>query len=455
MAERIEIPGRPTGTAEQQLEAMYNYLYKMAQTLNININEIGDAGLTDDEQVLMNQLTAITANGQTDQKVPAGYDYQGQQTLKSLIIKTAEFVKTSIDAYKMVLFGETEADSEQGNYRLKQGLRVDVNPEGIKQTYSFAEVVKGLKTYEINAKNYIKTGYLRTENSIPIYGVAIGKDVVTFDEDGVETYNDGNKVAELTADALSFFSNGTILAKYAGTKTSFYSNNTEVMYIQGGKIYAANDMYIGSGKNVFVGDWRFNSKGLTYYSGDNPLLQLGENSDRLSGVHAGVFMTKQTNNSTAKLMLYAGGSSYSNVQAVLGAYGANGMCFYPSNGGGCLGHEGNGGKWTYAWISVGMIDTVEYQYLIQVSSRDIKHDIRPLENVGDRLDQLQPVTFVYDSDPEEKKRFGLIYEDTMDVMPEICTNDEGQKAINYVEMIPMLLKEIQDLRARVSELERR
>jgi hypothetical protein len=107
------------------------------------------------------------------------------------------------------------------------------------------------------------------------------------------------------------------------------------------------------------------------------------------------------------------------------------------------------------WFWIGYIGTLYYDTLIQSSSRNIKHDIEDMPEMGERLDQLRPVTFVYDDDPEEKRRFGLIYEDTQQVMPEICTGDEGQKAINYVEMIPMLLKEIQSLRARVSELEGR
>ena len=49
---------------------------------------------------------------------------------------------------------------------------------------------------------------------------------------------------------------------------------------------------------------------------------------------------------------------------------------------------------------------------------------------------------------------GLIYEDTIEIMPEICIQDEANKAISYVELIPALLKEIQDLRKRVAELER-
>jgi len=89
------------------------------------------------------------------------------------------------------------------------------------------------------------------------------------------------------------------------------------------------------------------------------------------------------------------------------------------------------------------------------SSREIKHGIEDMESVGDRLDALKPVTYIFDDDLEEKRRPGLIYEDTVEVMPEICTDDESNKGISYTELIPMLLKEIQDLRARVKTLEER
>lgn len=89
------------------------------------------------------------------------------------------------------------------------------------------------------------------------------------------------------------------------------------------------------------------------------------------------------------------------------------------------------------------------------SSREVKHDIEDMESVGDRLDALKPVTYIFDDDETEKRRPGLIYEDTVDVMPEICTDDESNKGISYTELIPMLLKEIQDLRARVKTLEER
>ena len=106
---------------------------------------------------------------------------------------------------------------------------------------------------------------------------------------------------------------------------------------------------------------------------------------------------------------------------------------------------------TYGWYSV----TSEYIYALQAinpSSRERKHDIRPLDDKSELIDKLQPVSFVYNKDKKGKTCFGLIYEDTVNIIPEICF-DEKEKGINYTELIPVLLKEIQSLRKRVASLE--
>ena len=95
-----------------------------------------------------------------------------------------------------------------------------------------------------------------------------------------------------------------------------------------------------------------------------------------------------------------------------------------------------------------------YGTLASNSSKYVKHGIQRMMSVGEKLDKLTPVTFIYDYDTSEKEQMGLIYEDTIEIMPEICIQDEANKAISYVELIPALLKEIQDLRKRVAELER-
>ena len=560
MAERIELPSQPAGKPEEQMQTMYNYLYRLAETLNLNLAEIGPAALTDEEQELMNQLATSQQTSQTAQAAPAGYDYQGQETLKSLIIKTATFVKTQLDAYRMVLYGETEGASQFGSYRQKKGLRVDVNPDGVKQTYSFAEIVKGLKTYEINAKNYIKTGYLRTENSLPVYGVAIGKDIVTFSENGTETYNDGNKVAELTADQLTFYQGGykvasyngseiaffqgnvkrvsitssgmtiwnasgnkvaefltdsvklykngtmrtqmdadgvklydgsTKLAEYKGSelgfyqggnlsmkltgnRIGFYNSGTEYMYITGGKIYASGDLELGSGKKVKAGNWTFDQSGIWILKSSNSKFEITD-SQSTDYSTAGIEYTPyvlnhgirlygydKTHNKTVSFpfifqpdngIVYAGDDGTNNQKTYY--YGTKllpqaktGSTPTTTDWDNTIGNSGD--YWDDAFIT-----NVHYLYLTQQSSRDIKHDIQDIPEPGERLDRLRPVTFIYDADPKERRRYGLIYEETLPEMPEICTGDEEAKAINYVELIPMMLKEIQSLRARVKALEER
>lgn len=90
------------------------------------------------------------------------------------------------------------------------------------------------------------------------------------------------------------------------------------------------------------------------------------------------------------------------------------------------------------------------------SSRTVKHNIVPIETIGDTLDRLTPITFSYNGDPKETKLPGLIFEDTIDVLPEICMGSLDHledAAINYAGLTPYLLKEIQDLRKRIKLLE--
>ena len=107
----------------------------------------------------------------------------------------------------------------------------------------------------------------------------------------------------------------------------------------------------------------------------------------------------------------------------------------------------------------GYFDNLYSTNQVQTSSRDVKHDILPMPSMGERLDKLVPVTFKYNKDEDGRTRHGLIYEDTVGTMPEICTGDKDgkpeDKGINYLELVPMLLKEVQELRKRVSDLESR
>lgn len=244
MGRRIELPSLPAGDEKQQLQALYSYLYQMAEALNNNLGEIGGTEFTDAEMIIVREVIGDDGTAQNGMAEA--------ETLKSLIIKTATFVKSEIDQYNLKLIGDYQAEGKLGKYVRKTKLDVDVTPTGIQQNYSFQEIIQGLKTYEINAKNYIKTGLLREVNGIPVYGVAIGKDVVQFLDDGTEVYRDENKVAELTADELSFYQGGSKVASYKGNRISFLYNGAECFYISAGQIHCDNDLVLASGKSLII-----------------------------------------------------------------------------------------------------------------------------------------------------------------------------------------------------------
>lgn len=695
MAERIELPQKGGGTAEEQLEAMYRYLYQMAVALNNNLAEIGGPALTDDEAQIMQRILQGT---EEDQQTGGPRE---AETLKSMIIKTASFIKTAIDEYNLRLIGSVEAEGKLGRYVRKTGLDVDVNPEGIEQRFTFEEVVQGLKTYEINAKNYIKTGLLRTVGGLPVYGVAVGKDIVTFSEDGTETYHDGNKVAEYLADGITFWQNGAMIAKYTGSRISFYYGSNEVFYIQAGKIYCTNDLELSSGKKLIINTENFKIdstgkvtiKGGGEFSGD--LVAAGGTFTGDLSAAGGTFagdlsaaggtfagdLSAAGGTFTGDLsaaggtfagdLSAAGGSFNGELVAATGTFSGNlaaadgtftgdlsaaggtfagdlvaaggtfsgdlsaaGGTFTGTMSAACvtsgtmladrisggsliLGGQDNGngvvivrndsgieigrwdkdgliatkgtfggklnaasgsfhgdltchgqiiditatdfelssqmkllktGNWTLrntgligegstGYVALGKYsvafttdskpitsitmgvpsgelgefyfshqnaskdivgrisftagklgssefnriiaespqtyqgqkvmmptkgtlgasngrwdvygDKVYYNQMIQGSSREIKRDVRDMENQGERIDRLRPVTFKYKDDPQGQTRQGLILEETREIMPEICSED----GISYMDLVPILLKEVQELRARVSRLE--
>ena len=480
MGERIELPQTPQGTAEEQMRQMYSYLYRVAEALNHNLSEIGSMDLTDEERIIMQQITA-----EDEGTAAAAFDWQGKESLKSLIIKTAEFVQNRLDSYRLNLLGEYVTEGKFGRYVRNTTLKVDVTPTGIRQDYTFEEAVQGVQNYKINSKNYIKTGLLRTVSSVPVYGVAIGKDIVTFSQDGTETYNDGNKVAELTSDELSFWQGGNKIASYTGSRISFYYGGNVCFYIENGKIYCENDLELASGKNLIIDSTNFkiNSSGDVTINGSGSLSGTLTANDwtldtdglvyKTAGEAIGFEIARIANRSFNTSGIYtdyteSGGYTHSVIQ-IAPAIKVNNQFsrVYFQFG---IGTDGQGNNVKYLQPAAGVssrigtpsrhwdegyIDEINYVTLVQQSSRDVKHGIRELGPQGDRIDRLRPVTFIYDSDPKEKERMGLIYEEAQEVMPEICTGDETAKGINYMELVPALIKEIQELRARVKALEER
>lgn len=231
--------------------------------------------------------------------------------------------------------------------------------------------------------------------------------------------------------------------------------------INGDKLESGVFTLDAANKEIKAGNWYFGQAGLSFNNPDEPLslpFVLNNYNVGLEAGKVGMYIREQywDNNYVNQLFfaipepIYGSSEHYTLMLQASKTSSSKTFMIYMDVPDGVATSIGAPTR----HISHIYVDEVHYGTLSQFSSREVKHNIKPLQPMGETIDKLVPVSFVYDDDDTGKERMGMIYEDTVDVMPEICLKDtEDNKAINYVELIPVLLKEIQDLRERVKNLE--
>jgi hypothetical protein len=87
------------------------------------------------------------------------------------------------------------------------------------------------------------------------------------------------------------------------------------------------------------------------------------------------------------------------------------------------------------------------------SSRRFKDDIVDMTET-EVIHKFRPVTFIMKNDPTKHKQWGLIAEEVQDIYPELVNPDENGDpySVRYLDLIPMLLKEVQTLRKELDVL---
>jgi len=98
--------------------------------------------------------------------------------------------------------------------------------------------------------------------------------------------------------------------------------------------------------------------------------------------------------------------------------------------------------------------TTQGQLGILASSARYKRDIQDLGARSRKLHQLRPVTFRYKADTQGVRQYGLIAEEVARVYPELVTRgaDGRVEAVQYHELIALLLNEVQHEQRALSEL---
>jgi len=97
--------------------------------------------------------------------------------------------------------------------------------------------------------------------------------------------------------------------------------------------------------------------------------------------------------------------------------------------------------------------TSDGELFYQTSSERYKTDIVDLENCLDKVNSLRTVRFT-DINTDEPG-FGLIAEETNEIIPEVVfSKDEQIEGISYSNLVPFLIKSIQELKAEIDELKK-
>jgi hypothetical protein len=79
------------------------------------------------------------------------------------------------------------------------------------------------------------------------------------------------------------------------------------------------------------------------------------------------------------------------------------------------------------------------------------------KDVSNNLMNIRPTQFIFKSDPFKKKHYGFIAQEIEEHFPELVSlkidkDIANSKAINYLEMVPLLVHQIQKMQKEIDEL---
>ena len=207
------------GIGNRQLQS---FLRQMVDELNIALQQV--------------EATAASAQGLAQAAANGGGSKDASpmatfNSIKSLIIKSADIVESYYDVISKRLEGLYVATSDFGAYAEETAATLEANSTQIKQMYeNIQSIITDIENVEhslIEVNAHIYSGLLfYDEQGVPVYGLEIGQ---RTEIDGEEVFN---KYARFTSSKLSFYDN----------------NGSEVAYISDKKLYITHVEVTGSFK---------------------------------------------------------------------------------------------------------------------------------------------------------------------------------------------------------------
>jgi hypothetical protein len=164
--------------------------------------------------------------------------------------------------------------------------------------------------------------------------------------------------------------------------------------------------------------------------------------------NSGLTITPVNGATFAQLAIVGNNASGSNASLYFEAPGQNGCgMFYDRNAGLLRVWSGT----TTNGVSLAQFGTSWSSY----SDIRLKTDLLPIENALNKIENLRSYTGRYITDDEGKSRSFLIAQDVLEVFPEAVSKSEdemGTLSLSYTELIPVLVKAIQELKSEIDLL---
>ena len=230
MAKIFDMPPALSGDEREQTAQLYRYLMQMSEQLNETVSTLSREGEKGETIVLE---TGGGRSVSTGSGASAAETNKQRNALRSMIIKTAEIVRTEMQEIRTTLEGSIEAQSSIfGDMTTKMRNDIEINALGVSQNYTYYEELNGataeLGHFKSTISERIFSGAIGTdtETGLPIYGLAIGENVTAYDADGNPYINDNAKMATFTKDKLSFWQGETEVAYFSDKK--LYITQAEV-----------------------------------------------------------------------------------------------------------------------------------------------------------------------------------------------------------------------------------
>lgn len=198
MSVNIRLPNVTAPTESGKMAQVQSYMFQLVEQLNYELNNL-QKSVDDSAQEIIRRTSS---SGQvSEEKAVLNFN-----SIKALIIKSAEIVQAYFNEFKTRFDGVYMAESDFGTYMEQYWMDLDINPHGITQLFTDIEQIQtsieGFESFLRTTNAYIKTGRLGPDpedNTHDLYGMAVGQTETVND---VETFN---QYAWFTSGGVYFF----------------------------------------------------------------------------------------------------------------------------------------------------------------------------------------------------------------------------------------------------------